>query len=73
MKLADIPKEKVMFMNYPNIELLMTGLKRAYQDRAGLITLIYTDDSEESRLADFLIASMTCFEVVSFVQEGRCK
>lgn len=70
----DIPKGQLMFLNPPNIQLMMCGLATLplpHQDRDGLITLTYSDGTTETRQADFPIESKTCFEVVSFVQAGR--
>ena len=67
----DIPEGQKAFMQYPAIESMMSGIHYASQDRFGIITVVYSDNTEEKRQADFNIEDKTCFEIVSFVQAGR--
>lgn len=71
IKRSDIPKGEVMFMSYPNIQRMISGIDYAQQDRNGIITLVYQDGSRESRDATFKIEEKSCFEVTSFVQSAR--
>jgi hypothetical protein len=70
-RIEAIPEGAYVLMNYPLIQLKMTGLARAIQRNTGMIELTYLDYEQESRQADFYIEDKTIFEIVSFVQEGR--
>lgn len=55
-----------------NIEAMLTGAWKAHQDRSGVITLTYTDNTTESRKADKPIDEFEgWFHIVGFVQGAR--
>ena len=73
----NLEEGRVIYLSPPRIEAMMTGVIRAMQDQNGLITLTYTDGSQESRTATGTISQTVdfpdLFAVVAFVQAHRNK
>lgn len=44
----DLPEGECLWIVPPNVSAMMTGVKWATQDRNGLVTLTYADDTTES-------------------------
>jgi hypothetical protein len=62
------------FMYPPNIQIALTGASIAHQSKRGMITIIYTDGSTESRDSDKPLADFpSWFAIVGFVQDGRAR
>lgn len=73
MKYQKLEGDQCFMIVPPNINVMMTGVQRAQQDKTGLITLVYTDGTTESRpspdkdISDFA----NIFSIVGFVQDAR--
>lgn len=75
-RLANLNAGASTMWGLPKLQQAMTGVVTATVSKSGLITLLYTDDTTESRQAD---ASLLATELgsthinnlISFVQTGR--
>jgi len=68
-----LPEDHVNYLIPSNIEGVLSGAIRAKQDQGGIITLTYSDNTEESRKTskDLVSDFASFFDVVSFVQSTR--
>lgn len=66
--------DQVFMLVPPNIQVMMTGVRWAQQDKNGDITLTYTDGNTETAPApEYDIGDKNIFEVVGDIQDKARK